>query len=37
MPRASSRGWIILFVALTLVWTLMPLYWLIRFGFETQS
>jgi multiple sugar transport system permease protein len=32
-----SRMWGVLFVLLSLVWTLTPLYWIVRFAFETQS
>ena len=32
-----SRIWGVLAIALTLLWTLMPLYWIVRFAFETQS
>jgi multiple sugar transport system permease protein len=37
MTISGSRPWGILFVVLTLLWTVLPLYWLIRFAFETQS
>ena len=37
MSRAAARIRITLAVVVTLVWTITPLYWVIRFAFETQS
>ena len=34
---ARSKLWGIMFVVVALLWTLMPLYWIVRFALETQS